>query len=318
MIQAVSRFRVRNALEAEVRNAFLDRPHLVDQMPGYLGMEVFTDADDPAIFYLFTRWSDVDSFRHWHASDANRLSGRAIPRMIKLDPSFTQVLILNRLHDSLRPPNLTEITADAALLLARHLESTQLVHLVMAASDGRILGCNSAIAKSLKIPHDELVGRSFWNSLPDHDAAVLRRRVESAGPALADRFLMNVIDAENVPFTLECLLDVQPDGFRLLGEAPRKQDDAFQEEMLRLNNELAVLTRENVRKSLRIGAGPHRSERCASQTGASGEDGLARAIDRGDTHTRSITPSPLWVIIRLTFRTSRFDFPRISPGANRR
>ena len=53
----------------------------------------------------------------------------------------------------------------------------------------------------------------------------------------------------DVPYTLECFLDVQPDGFILLGEGPRKQDEAFQEEMLRLNNELAVVTRENVRKS---------------------------------------------------------------------
>ena len=64
-----------------------------------------------------------------------------------------------------------------------------------------------------------------------------------------DRFFINVVDAHNVPFTVECLLDVQPDGFILLGEAPRKQDEAFQEEMIRLNNELAVLTRENARKS---------------------------------------------------------------------
>ena len=133
MIQAISRFRVRNGLEAAVRDAFFVRPHLVDHVPGFLGMEVFTDASDPAIFYLLTRWTDADSFRHWHASDAHRLSHRGIPRGIKLDPSFTQVLILDRLHDPARPPNLAEFTADAAPLLARHLASTQFVHLIMAS-----------------------------------------------------------------------------------------------------------------------------------------------------------------------------------------
>ena len=66
---------------------------------------------------------------------------------------------------------------------------------------------------------------------------------------MADRFYINVVNAQNEPFTLECLLDVRPDGFSLIGEAPAKQDKAFQDEMLRLINELAVLTRENVRKS---------------------------------------------------------------------
>jgi signal transduction histidine kinase/heme-degrading monooxygenase HmoA len=249
MIQAISRFRVRNGLEAEVRDAFFNRTHLVDQVPGFLGMEVFTDTDDPAIFYLLTRWTDAASFRHWHASDAHRLSHRGIPRGIKLDPSFTQVVILDRLYDSVQPPNLTEFTADAAPLLARHLASTQTVHLVMAATDGSIRGCNSAIATLLKIPSERLVGKSLWQFLPDADAASLQRRAQSAGLGSKDRFFINVVDAQNVPFTLECLLDVQPDGFSLIGEAPRKQDDAFQEEMLRLNNELAVLTRENVRKS---------------------------------------------------------------------
>jgi len=66
-------------------------------------------------------------------------------------------------------------------------------------------------------------------------------------PGPKDRFFLNVGDAHDVPYTPECPLAVQPDGFILLGKAPRKQDEAFQEELIRLNNELAVLSRENVR-----------------------------------------------------------------------
>ncbi len=249
MIQAISRFRVRNGLEAAVRDAFFVRPHPVDDVPGFLGMEVFTDASDVAIFYLITRWTDADSFRHWDASDAHRLSYGGIPRGIKLDPTFTQVLILDRLPDPDRPPSLAEFTADAAPLLARHLASTQLVHLVMASPDGIIRGCNSAIATLLKVPSDQLVGRSLWQFFPDADAAALQQRVRGAVPRSPDRFLINVVDAHNVPFTVECLLDVQPDGFILLGESPKKPNEAFQEEMIQLNNELALLTRENARKS---------------------------------------------------------------------
>ena len=281
MIQAISRFRVRNGLEAAIRDAFFVRPHLVDHVPGFLGMEVFTDASDLAIFYLLTRWTDADSFRHWHASDAHRLSHRGIPRGIKLDPTFTQVLILDRLQDPAQPPSLAEFTADAAPLLARHLASTQLVHLVMASLDGNIRGCNSAIATLLKVPSDQLLGRSLWQFCPDADAAALQQRVRGAVLRSPDRFLINFVDAHNVPFTVECLLDVRPDGFILLGESPKKPNEAFQEEMIQLNNELALLTRENARKS-RAGEGPRRSENGAGQTRSPGKDGLARTVDSGD------------------------------------
>ena len=177
-IQVISRFRVKNGLEAAVRHAFFDRPHLVDQVSGFLGMDVYTDASDPTIVYLFTRWNDADSFRQWHGSDALRLSHQGIPRGIELDPGFTQVLILDRLQDSCRPPNLAEFTADAVLILAHHLASTQVVFLIVAAPDGTIRNCNAAIANLLKIPREQLQGRSLWQFLPDadtpHSSDVLR------------------------------------------------------------------------------------------------------------------------------------------------
>ncbi len=249
MIQVVSRFRVKNDLEALVRKAFFNRPHVVDDVAGFLGMEVFTGAGEPASFYLVTRWTDVDSFRQWHGSDAHRLSHQAIPRGLKVDRSFTQVLILDRLHDPARPLDLAEFAADSASLLAGHLASTQFVHLIVAAADGTIRGCNPAMAALLKRPADQLVGKSVWQFLPEADAAALRRRIEGAERGQKERFLINVVDVHDEPFTLECLLDVQPDGFVLLGETPKRQEEGFRDEMVRLNNDLAVLTRENVRKS---------------------------------------------------------------------
>ena len=171
MIQAVSRFRVRNGMEAAVRNAFFDRPHLVDQVPGFLGMEVFADSGDPAAFYLHTRWTDAESFRHWHASDAHRQSHSGIPRGIKLDPAFAHVLILERIRDGGPTSSIAEFVADSAPLVTCYLETTEQVHLVMAANDGAIKGCNRAIAALLKIPADELVGKSLWQFLADADAA---------------------------------------------------------------------------------------------------------------------------------------------------
>ena len=59
MIQVVSRFRVKNSMEDAVRHGFLNRSHLVDNVRGFLGMEVFTELDDVTAFYLVTRWTDA-------------------------------------------------------------------------------------------------------------------------------------------------------------------------------------------------------------------------------------------------------------------
>ena len=95
----LSRFRVVNGLEEQVQAAFVARPHLVEDAPGFLGLETFVDASDEAVFYLLTRWSDFESFRTWHDSAAHRDSHRFIPRGLKLDPSFTQVLKLRKVSD---------------------------------------------------------------------------------------------------------------------------------------------------------------------------------------------------------------------------
>ena len=50
MILAISRFKVRNGLEEQVTAAFLARPHLVDAVAGFLGMETYTETGDPALF----------------------------------------------------------------------------------------------------------------------------------------------------------------------------------------------------------------------------------------------------------------------------
>jgi heme-degrading monooxygenase HmoA len=93
MILAISRFKVINQLEQEVKEAFFNRPHLVDKAAGFLGMETFTHSADPTIFYLLTRWTDSASFWRWHSGEAHRASHKGIPKGLKLDPSFTEVLV---------------------------------------------------------------------------------------------------------------------------------------------------------------------------------------------------------------------------------
>ena len=97
MIVVLSQFRVANGMEEAVRQAFSDRPHLVERAGGFLGMEVFRDSGDPSIFLLTTRWSDIESFRAWHGSEAHKLSHCGIPKGLRLDPAHTKVTFLGEI-----------------------------------------------------------------------------------------------------------------------------------------------------------------------------------------------------------------------------
>ena len=99
MIVVVSRFRVANGMEESVRQAFIERPHRVDHAPGFLGVEALTDRDDPTIFYLVTRWTDVESFEEWYGSDEHDRSHALIPEGLKLDAGWTAVRYLLPVDD---------------------------------------------------------------------------------------------------------------------------------------------------------------------------------------------------------------------------
>lgn len=88
---SISRFRVRNGMEADVAEAFRARPHLVDDAPGFLRMEVLSPAEDASEFWLVTHWIDEASFRAWHHGHTFRESHSAIPHGLKLDPTATEL-----------------------------------------------------------------------------------------------------------------------------------------------------------------------------------------------------------------------------------
>jgi len=89
MVKVISRFRVRNGMEEEVRQAFLDRPRLVEKAAGFCGLGVLTDATAPSKFLLLTRWKDEESFHTWHRNESHHASRVYIPKDLKLDPAIT-------------------------------------------------------------------------------------------------------------------------------------------------------------------------------------------------------------------------------------
>ena len=75
----------------EVKDAFVNRPHLVDSAPGFVRMEVVSPVDNPSEIWLFTFWTDEESFQTWHRSHAYHDSHKGIPKGLKLVPKSTEL-----------------------------------------------------------------------------------------------------------------------------------------------------------------------------------------------------------------------------------
>jgi heme-degrading monooxygenase HmoA len=82
----LSRFIVANDMEAEIKAAFLKRPHLVEDALGFIRLEVLSPQDDPREIWLFMYWRDEDSFKAWHHSHLYHESHQGIPKGLKLVP----------------------------------------------------------------------------------------------------------------------------------------------------------------------------------------------------------------------------------------
>ena len=99
MIIALSRFTIANNMDAEVRAAFRQRPHLVDDAPGFLGMEVMSPVDTPAEIWLVTRWQDAQCYHDWHRGHRYHASHEGIPKGLKLVPGSTEIRLLEVFAD---------------------------------------------------------------------------------------------------------------------------------------------------------------------------------------------------------------------------
>lgn len=152
--------------------------------------------------------------------------------------------------------------ADAELLFARFLAGTRNLFYLHADPEGTILSCNEAWGDLLCVPASSLPGTPLWRHLLEADSERLRRRLLARDRhRMPDRFLLNVCDSLGAPHTLECLLDVRPDGFVLLGEPPQPESRRLHQELIALTSELAVVARERARALARAQQAEQERER---------------------------------------------------------
>jgi heme-degrading monooxygenase HmoA len=88
---ALSKFVIANGKTAEVKEAFRQRPHMVDGQPGFVSMEVLSPLDRADEIWLLTFWTDEASFHAWHHSHLYHDSHKGIPKGLKLVPGETQI-----------------------------------------------------------------------------------------------------------------------------------------------------------------------------------------------------------------------------------
>lgn len=246
MILAVSRFRVRGEDATRVREAFLNRPQLVERALGFQGMEVFNDREDPNLFCLVTRWSDFESFRAWHASQSHAIAHKGIPKGIRLDAAYTKLDVLCRIEGS-SGPVLAARLFDWVLLIGKHLMDAESVFVLFELPGGRIVDCNEALAALTGRERGSLLGCSLWEHVTAADQQALKLAAAASERALDRRIRVNFVDVSDSPHTVLCHMEVQAGVMALLGDFDRPRDDA-QERFLVLNNELASLNRENARQ----------------------------------------------------------------------
>jgi len=94
MFVAMSRFTVGNDMTAEVKEAFRNRPHLVDQAPGFERLDVLSPTDNPDEIWLITYWRDESSFTKWHHSHKFRDSHKWIPKGLKVVPKSVKLAMI--------------------------------------------------------------------------------------------------------------------------------------------------------------------------------------------------------------------------------
>jgi len=96
MITVLSQFTVANGMEKQVREAFINRPRLVEGTPGFVRLEVLSPAEDSREFWLLTYWETEQHFRDWHKHHRHE-SHQMIPKGLRLDALGTRIQVLNHI-----------------------------------------------------------------------------------------------------------------------------------------------------------------------------------------------------------------------------
>ena len=133
-------------------------------------------------------------------------------------------------------------------LVSAFLASSGAVHMAVVDGTGHIQYTNSCFAHCLKFATADLAGKNIIDFLTAPDGVTLAKRLSGSTAFSDQEFLLNLVDIDQVPHTIRFRIASVDEVFLLIGEPPQDDNQALQEELIHLNNQLSVLSRENIRK----------------------------------------------------------------------
>ena len=133
-------------------------------------------------------------------------------------------------------------------LLTSFLASSKVIHLALLGRDGRIRFASHALTDCLGADAPEMTGRDFRDFVTAPDSGIISRWLSGDDALPDDLFLLNLVGQDQAPYSIRCRMASVDEGFLLVAEPPQEVNLSLQKELLQLNNQLSVLSRENARK----------------------------------------------------------------------
>ncbi|MDX5438029.1 MAG: antibiotic biosynthesis monooxygenase [Pontibacter sp.] len=90
MFVALSSFEIANDMAAEVKEAFINRPRLVEGAPGFIRLDVLSPKDNGNEIWMMTFWTDEGSYDVWYKNHM-RESHQGVPKGLKLVPHSARI-----------------------------------------------------------------------------------------------------------------------------------------------------------------------------------------------------------------------------------
>jgi heme oxygenase (mycobilin-producing) len=99
MFVGLSKFTVNNKdnMTASVKNAFVERPHLVENAPGFVRLDVLNPLENQDEIWLLTYWTNQTSFQEWYRTHRYKEAHANIPPGIRLINDQTEMLFFEHI-----------------------------------------------------------------------------------------------------------------------------------------------------------------------------------------------------------------------------
>jgi heme-degrading monooxygenase HmoA len=99
MFAVISKFTIDNKdnMTASVKNAYRERPHLVENAAGFVRLDVLSPVQNPDEIWLITYWTDQTSFQEWYRTHLYKEAHANIPAGLKLISDRTEMLFFEHI-----------------------------------------------------------------------------------------------------------------------------------------------------------------------------------------------------------------------------